>query len=193
MHALFAIRGLVSLAGSDAWVLTPVKHLFGLIVVDVKRKKLLAKVKALAAVFDTLVILINLEKEQDVVFVDLAVDVVLLKETRDFQFDLLAFFFDLGRVLVVLARSLQRLVLVEVALKQAVVQVDVCKPPLVEVHPPLPERKHHMLQEGPQLVGMVHKYLQQLLDFHRYLPRLVARVVAARVFSDPLHQKHQFL
>jgi len=62
----------------DAWVPAPFEDFLSFVVVDVESQKFLAQVQALAAVFDALVVLVDLEEEKNVVFIDFTVSVIVL-------------------------------------------------------------------------------------------------------------------
>lgn len=89
---LIAVFLLICLAGGavDARVLAPFKDLFGLVVVDVESEQLLPQVKTLAAIFNSLVVLINLKQEKHIVLVDLSIAIIFLQKISD---SLLDFYF----------------------------------------------------------------------------------------------------
>lgn len=89
---LIAVFLLICLAGGavDARVLAPFKDLFGLVVVDVESEQLLPQVKTLAAIFNSLVVLINLKQEKHIVLVDLSIAIIFLQKISD---SLLYFYF----------------------------------------------------------------------------------------------------
>lgn len=89
---LIAVFLLICLAGGavDARVLAPFKDLFGLVVVDVESEQLLPQVKTFAAIFNSLVVLINLKQEKHIVLVDLSIAIIFLQKISD---SLLDFYF----------------------------------------------------------------------------------------------------
>lgn len=90
---------------------------------DVEGEQFLPEIKTLATVFDALFVTVDLEQKQDVVFVYLAVAVVFLQKFLDFLFDL---GFQLFLLYIYLSFWVKRLVFIQVALQESMVQVNVC-------------------------------------------------------------------
>lgn len=83
---LIAVLLFIGLRLGRLWnprVLAPLEDLLGLLMMDVESKQFLAQVQTLAAVLHSLVVLVDLEQEKNVVFVDFAVSIVLTQEVRD--------------------------------------------------------------------------------------------------------------
>ena len=112
LGTVFLVLVLFIDSSRDAWVSAPFKNLFSCVVMDIKREQLLSQVQALATIFYTVLVAIDLEKKQDVVFVNLSVAVILLKELLDLLFDT-----DLFRLSCTaqLSFGLKRLVFIQVA------------------------------------------------------------------------------
>jgi len=124
---------LILLSG-DAWVFTPLVHLRGLIVVNVESKKFLPQIQTFATIFDTFVVLVDLEQEKHVIFINFPIRVIFLQKLCDSFLYFLFFLQKFRCQRCINPLSLQRLVLVEVAFKQSVMQVYIGQLPLLEVN-----------------------------------------------------------
>lgn len=72
----------------DTWILAPLEDLLSLIVMDVESKQLLSKVQTLAAIFDSLIVLVDLKQEEHIILVDFTVSVILAEEVSNAGLDL---------------------------------------------------------------------------------------------------------
>jgi hypothetical protein len=72
---------------TDTWVAAPLEDFLGLPVVNVEGEQFLAQVQLLAAVSHSVIILIDLEKEEHVVFVHFGAGLVGLQEVVNRLFD----------------------------------------------------------------------------------------------------------
>lgn len=139
----------------------------------VKLQQLVSEVQSLAAVFDTLCIVVNLEQEQNIALVNLVRAVIKLQKVIYFSLNVCLLFqldcvVGANTVFVCLGDAhLKGLVFIKIALKQAVVQFDAGQTFSVEIK--VVVCLDNILQEFSQVVGVVNKDLKQVFNFDLFV------------------------